>query len=522
MGYACHMHPEPGHLFVVKGDLTKLACDGYVIPCDDKACVADYWQPLIPSLTEPCAWWLRVPGITLDGHFADVPNTPRNVVLVDTVSHSAVEDMVEAVVTAVRRCAADGELPRSVTSPRVMPLIGLPLPGTGEGVFPHVRGEVCQRLIERLTAMVAELPIDVALVLNDARDYAFAQGVRRDVLTEGNWGALGPRAGELIAEADRLGTAAGRGELSLFVGAGASIPLGLPSWETLVASLEKAVGGAGSGDLYVRAGQAREKNPSRYADELKGTFAVEQHAVVHALLANLNTGRVVTTNYDNALELALVGDHGHDTFRVMTRQVPDGGRPWLLKLHGDIADPETIVLTNDDYDRLRERSPALYGVVSTLMLTSTLVFVGFSLKDRDFKTVAEEVQQVLLQAQGPIDGGPGQSYGLSTPVALALAPEAVEVGNGVRAFVIGDEDDLEMSARRLEVMVDRMALRAAEFSATSAAYLLDDRYRVANADSAELIERLKSVAELVDGNRSGASAAWREVRKALVALGYSD
>jgi hypothetical protein len=46
---------EPGHLFVVRGDLTRIHTDAHLIPCDGGANVSDFWsdfladEDLVPS-----------------------------------------------------------------------------------------------------------------------------------------------------------------------------------------------------------------------------------------------------------------------------------------------------------------------------------------------------------------------------------------------------------------------------------------------------------------------------------------
>ena len=37
-----------GHLFVAHGDLTKLACDAVLIPCDAEGWVTPAWRSLLP------------------------------------------------------------------------------------------------------------------------------------------------------------------------------------------------------------------------------------------------------------------------------------------------------------------------------------------------------------------------------------------------------------------------------------------------------------------------------------------
>ena len=91
-----------------------------------------------------------------------------------------------------------------------------------------------RELVSRLNQFVATHPVDVALVTRRRSDYAAAQWARepREAEKVEFWPVL---SHDLVKLADELGEKAARGDLSLFVGAGASTPLGFPSWKTLLA-----------------------------------------------------------------------------------------------------------------------------------------------------------------------------------------------------------------------------------------------------------------------------------------------
>ena len=58
----------------------------------------------------------------------------------------------------------------------------------------------------------------------------------------------------------------------------------------------------------------------------------------------------MTTNYDNGYELAAGAVQPADRpAKVLPREYAEAGSPWLLKLHGDVAKPESIVLTRQHY-----------------------------------------------------------------------------------------------------------------------------------------------------------------------------
>lgn len=354
----------------------------------------------------------------------------------------------------------------------------------------------------------AELGIDVALVMNDRRDYAAVQAVRASTrdLTPGE-----------KAEADRLGDLAGRGELSVFVGAGASIPLGLPGWGELVDALLREAGlgelPRDADDVTLKAGAelAHAVRGARMSEVLVSQLGVVHHALSHALLADLAVRQTVTTNFDTALELAMAPVHGED-LRVMTRQWARSCSPWLLKLHGSVDVPEGIVLTSSQYQRHEVRGRPLYGLVQGLLMTSHLLFVGFSLSDSAYLKLAEQVDEIYRSAAGPDD---------RVATALGLESLADESKALDRAFhhigFRGEGRTVAEAARVLEIFLDRVAWRATRTAGAAHEYLLDDRYLdLVEDDTRDLRE---SMGQLVRTAEAATCEVAQSVRDVLHSFG---
>lgn len=100
---------------------------------------------------------------------------------------------------------------------------------------------------------------------------------------------------------------------------------------------------------------------------------------------------VVTTNWDPFCER---------TFNVLVPMVEDQDIPFwdenkrqVLKIHGCVTRPQTIVATWDDYDRcMKEKARgAIFTKLRDLMAMKTFVFAGYSIKDPDFRLIFDEV-----------------------------------------------------------------------------------------------------------------------------------
>ena len=117
-------------------------------------------------------------------------------------------------------------------------------------------------------------------------------------------------------------------------------------------------------------------------------------------LAALPFKFTMTTNYDTLFEraLAMAGKdcvkriydpHGDGPTKDFPDDVEDVevGNPWLFKMHGDIGDPGSIVITDDDYVTFVHRMASLesyYPIpksLNFLLGARPVLFVGYGLLD---------------------------------------------------------------------------------------------------------------------------------------------
>lgn len=524
------MTPQ-GHLFVVQADLSRIAADAFLIPCDSNVNVSGGWRPFVEPGSEPRpSWdWFRPEGVTLtDGlaFLADPPPKPKEPdgtgttqrrmpddvvglrVLVDTVGVATISAMVhrsiDAVALAADRARRHGG--------RSLPLVALPILGVGQGNFPGRRAEVVRELVGRLHEFVATHPIDVALVLQRTSDYAAAQWARKLAADAGvdGWPALSAEQRDL---ADRLGEAAGRGELSVFAGAGVSKPVGFPDWKELLTELAGRPLVFDDNTDYPKL--AQDLGIEDLNSKVAARFRTRKHALSHALLADLRTRAMVTTNYDPCLENASAVIHVEPPLQVLARQLAVGGNPWLLKLHGDIEAPDTIVLTTDQYARLETEHRALRGLVQSLMLTSHLLFVGFGFADSDFLAMSEAVAKVRELA---VDEH--QHAKVGTAIELRESPNRKHQQLAYHHLAPADSD-ISSAARLLEILLDRIAWRCQVSGDGRGAYLLDPDYaQDATEDDEAVRQALLQLQAAVAAHTQ--SAGHEAIKSLLRDLGLRD
>lgn len=219
-----------GHFFVLRGDLTQLKCDAILVPCDGAWNVVwDHWSTLLQEDEfDRSMGGARLRNAPAAGHFCDVsPSAGLRIRLVmTTFGTRGHQSVAKSVADAIRSLAQD----RTFQPGRVKPLIALPLVGTGFGGLQHRRGELIKALLPALAEVAEEADTDVALVLFDSRDHAAVQSQR----PEEHWDGFETAHLEI---ADDLGRRAAHKELSLFLGSGVSVPLGLPDWRGLLSEV---------------------------------------------------------------------------------------------------------------------------------------------------------------------------------------------------------------------------------------------------------------------------------------------
>ena len=359
----------PGHLFVVQGDVRKIASAAWLLPCDVHGTVSPGWLDDEPELRERVDQFrseaidafekgirvARLPGVRastrVDGRHRRLPRDAGRVVR--RRSSGVVAKATE-------------ELPDA--SPR---LIATPFVGAGLGGRAFDRGTLLPTVLETLAAEARDADVDIAFVVRDRRAFAAAQAFRRRDPSR-YWPSLREN---LVEIADGLAERAAAGSLVAFFGAGVSRAAGLPSWDGLLAHLaaDAGIDGQVAGELaelpLVDQALILEKRlggPSALRERIAELVGGDAYTLAHALLASLPATEFVTTNYDELFELG-ASAAGMPVVRLPYESVTSGSQRWLLKLHGTIGAPSDIVLTREDYLRYPDRRGALAALVQALL-----------------------------------------------------------------------------------------------------------------------------------------------------------
>jgi SIR2-like domain len=204
------------------------------------------------------------------------------------------------------------------------------------------------------------------------------------------------------------------GRLIPFLGAGFSKPLKLPDWGELIGWMAERLGF--EPDLFCLHGRYEQlaeyfalAGNDHFQDlvyEMTRRFDSEEavrsrkSSRMHRALAELDWRTIYTTNYDSHVEGALLDAKkrvavlaSFDDFQ--NRREP--GTCEVIKFHGTLARPDTIVLTERSYfDRIALESPVDQRLRADL-LSHSFLFVGYSFNDLNIRYIWYRMHQLRLQ-----------------------------------------------------------------------------------------------------------------------------
>ncbi len=136
--------------------------------------------------------------------------------------------------------------------------------------------------------------------------------------------------------------------------------------------------------------QALKEEIDRLADQ-PGALARQ---IADAVLPH---SKVITSRFDQVLERSLDSSRKPYVLIVRDTDLPsfDESKITLIKMRGDIDQPDSLVITEDDIDQFLQRLPSVSDVIRAFFATKSLIFLGFDLESELFKRLYRQVSGQL-------------------------------------------------------------------------------------------------------------------------------
>jgi hypothetical protein len=238
-----------------------------------------------------------------------------------------------------------------------------------------------------------------------------------------------------------------------------------------------------------------------------------QPALAHLLLAALGCQSVVTTNYDDLYEQA-VSNSGGAAATVLPSEIPNPSGRWILKMHGDLRYPDSIVLTRGQFVGFTSASGPSGAVLQSLLLTKHVLVVGTSMTDDNVLRLIHEVT-AYRHLHRPKDAPSRNVDKLGTLLEVGNDPARRELHKSQFHIHQLSGRELPDRARQLEIFLDAVTM----YASSDHSWLLDPRFNfLLDQPSRKLAEDALSLAGKVR-SASKAGNAWEALARQLALFG---
>ncbi|MBZ1513180.1 SIR2 family protein, partial [Leuconostoc mesenteroides] len=186
--------------------------------------------------------------------------------------------------------------------------------------------------------------------------------------------------------------------LVVFLGAGASMNSGLPSWNSLIAELREdlAIDDSPGDNLKIAQYYYDMVGQQKYFQKIDDIFLKYQNAKpneIHEEIERINPKHIITTNYDSLIEKQV--NSGINKYQIVNKDMDipySKSDHYLIKMHGDLFE-KNVVLKEDDYFDYEKNFYMISTLIKSLIMNHTVLFIGYSLNDSTFNSIFRLIQQ---------------------------------------------------------------------------------------------------------------------------------
>lgn len=197
------------------------------------------------------------------------------------------------------------------------------------------------------------------------------------------------------------------GNAAVFAGAGLSKATGFVDWKTLLRSVTHNLGLSidKESDLVAVTQYSINERGGRHhinqllVDEFSRKVAITEN---HKILARLPIKTFWTTNYDSLIEEALFQSGKTPDVKITQENLAvnkDKRDAVVYKMHGDIGQPHSAVISKEDYENFDNERPLFSAALQGDIVSKTFLFIGFSFSDPNIDYILSRIRVLLGKNQ---------------------------------------------------------------------------------------------------------------------------
>lgn len=190
-------------------------------------------------------------------------------------------------------------------------------------------------------------------------------------------------------------------KVMLFIGAGISASIGLPSWSELIGELGKTAGCEASvfseyGDNMLLAEYTESLENGKIQEIFSEKWDINKNlelkkaledSEIYKYIMELDCPVIYTTNFDHMIEeyYKWKKKNIHVVYSIDHFENAEQKSPRLMKFHGDIENKDSVVLTESQYFKRMDYQSCMDIQLQADLLKFNVLFLGYSLSDINIK-----------------------------------------------------------------------------------------------------------------------------------------
>lgn len=202
-----------------------------------------------------------------------------------------------------------------------------------------------------------------------------------------------------------------KNNIIIFAGSGTSKNLDLPDWNKMVIDIITQIN-KNELNLFIPLLESGimpalevleylKKQENEVYQYIHKNFKIDHksNTQLQRKLLELSNNKIITTNYDNAFEIA--SDNkiipSKPTSKYTINDVNKNDEGFIFKLHGSFEEPDNCIVFKEDYEKLytSDNNNAGPEKLKSLFTNSTFLFVGFGFNDPDIDLIFDKMNTVF-------------------------------------------------------------------------------------------------------------------------------